>query len=146
MESKARKRGRPRKNGVKDPSFLARALKVLHAYDEARLGGMKHSAAVKESVSFVRNIDPHMPISETEVKRILAELRPSDSPVGLLSSCEVLEGPEAATRRRFFAQMIGKENSADFLSKDPERPLKRFSFGIGKRPNYPRHNGKAPTS
>lgn len=139
-----KKRGRPRKNGAKDPWSLARALMVIHAYDEARTGGIKHSAAVKEAADFVRWLCPGMPISETEVKRILAELRPAKGPAALLSSYEILEGEEAARARSRFAQMLALAGQIppDPPNQDPSRPLKRFSVSLGKRPNYPRYNAK----
>jgi tetratricopeptide (TPR) repeat protein len=41
---------------------------VTYAYDEARTEGLKHSAAIREAVSFVQRLNPEMSISETEVK------------------------------------------------------------------------------
>jgi hypothetical protein len=145
MESEKKKRGRPTKNGVRDPAHLSRALKIICSYENARTGGIKHSSAVREAIAFVRQLDPGMPVSETEVKRILAELRPSDSPVSIQSNYEILEGEEAARIRSRFAHLLalaGCEAQSFAPDEDPTRPLKRFSISISKRRNYPRHNAK----
>src|SRR5438309_2090070 len=65
-------RGRPRKNGAKPGGMLGREVIALGAYDEARRRGEKHVVAISEAVSAVRDCDSKMPISETEVRRILA--------------------------------------------------------------------------
>jgi hypothetical protein len=144
-----KKRGRPSKNGVKNGTWHMRTLMVMYAYDEARTSGLKHSAAVREAVAFVRQLHPEMSISETEVKRVLTELRPSDSPVALRSDYEILQGEEAARLRRIFAQMLaptGSKSPSGLRNQDPARPLRRFSVGYVKRPIYPRHNAKDPNS
>jgi hypothetical protein len=144
-----KKRGRPRKHGVKNPSALARALMVIYAYDEARKDGLKHSAAIREAVAFVKRLRPEMSVSETEVRRILAELRPSDGQVALRSSCEIVEGKEAARLRKLLAQIrafTGSKSATVLSSQDPERPLRKFYIGYMKRPIYPRHNAKSPHS
>ena len=64
-------RGRPKKDGVKPGWMLFRSFMVLHAYDQARARGEKHSAAIAEAVSALRSRMPGMPISETEVRRVL---------------------------------------------------------------------------
>lgn len=146
MESERKKRGRPPKYGVKDPWCLARALKVIYAYDKARTSGIKHSAAIREAVAFVRHLDPEMHISETEMRRVLAELRPSDSPVALLSSYEILEGEEAARLRSRTAQLlalVGSKSQSIAPDEDLTRPLKIFSIYVEKKRNYPRHNAKS---
>lgn len=146
METEKKKRGRPPKNGAKDPWFLARTLEIIYAYDKARTSGIKHSAAIREAVAFVRHLDPEMHVSETEVRRVLAVLRPSDGPVALLSSYEILEGEEAAEIRNRFAETHAFNRSRSQLSapdEDPTRPLKRFSIYLVKRRNYPRHNAKS---
>ena len=65
-------RGRPRKNGAKPGGMLGREVIALGAYDEARRRGEKHVVSISEAVSAVRDCDSKMPISETEVRRILA--------------------------------------------------------------------------
>jgi hypothetical protein len=145
MHGSMKKRGRPPKNGVVEPERFARALMVIHAYSEARAGRQKHSSAIREAVDFVRQLDPEMPISETEVKRVLAEFLPQDSQVTLTVDYSILEGEEAARRRSFYAQMLefaGIKSTTELADQNLRKPLKSFKFGFGKRPNYPRHNAK----
>ena len=66
------KRGRPKKHGVKQGWTLLRDSIALSGYDEARQRGEKYIVAISEAVSAVRKCDPKMPVSETEVRRILA--------------------------------------------------------------------------
>ena len=77
MKTRKRPRGRPKK----DPDELkfcrfVRAGLITCAFDEAREGGDKHSAAITHAVEYVRQHHPDMPISETEVKRTLARIDP----------------------------------------------------------------------
>src|ERR1700756_4508244 len=104
MGNQRKKRGRPLKNGLTKPEFFARSIMILRGYQEARGRGEKHSAAVREAVAFVRQLDPEMPISETEVKRVLADLQPRDNPVAMKVGCAVLNDEEAT--KRHFAQML----------------------------------------
>jgi len=140
-----KKRGRPRKHGVVGPECFYRALKVIPAFSKVRAEGQKHSVAVRETVELLHELDPEMPISETGVKRILAEFLPQHSQVALKVDCLTLEGEEAASHRRFHAQMLefaGNKITTELTDQDLRKPLKIFKFGFGKRPNYPRHNAK----
>jgi hypothetical protein len=144
-----KKRGRPPKNGVVGPERFLRALKVIHAYSKAREEGQKHSAAVKEAVEFVRQLDPKKSISETEVKRVLAEFRPRDSQVALTAEFLVLEGKDTAGRRSFLTQnpeLAGTKSATKLTYKNLRKPLKSFKFGFRRRPNYTRHNAKTSNS
>ena len=76
--------GRPRKNGLQPLWMWERVSLVLFAYDRSRSVGNKHSTAVIEAVTFVREQNPQMPISESEVKRILARLRSKDAKLTLI--------------------------------------------------------------
>ena len=78
------KRGRPRKNGEQPIWMLDRVTLVVYAYDQAREAGEKHMAAITEAVEFIRENRPWMKVSQTEVKRILANWRSKRRPVGLL--------------------------------------------------------------
>src|SRR5262249_42416703 len=97
--------GRRRKNCLKGPEHLERAFMIMDAYCKARAAGLKHSTAVAETVDVVRQLDREIPISNTEVRRVLAELRPQGSPVELRVEYSTLEGEEAAARRHFFTHM-----------------------------------------
>ena len=79
MEIVKKQRGRPRKkeNTIECWQF-GRAAMVMCAYDEARGKGDKHSVAVRDTVDLVKQRHPEMPISQTEVKRVLATWRPRD--------------------------------------------------------------------
>jgi hypothetical protein len=75
--------GRPRKNGLQPIWVLGRDTRALYAYERAREKGEKHCVAVSEAVKHVQQTAPWMPISETEVKRILSYWRPKGSTTGV---------------------------------------------------------------
>lgn len=143
----ARTRGRPAKNGVKDPRALARALAVLYAFNNARARGEKYSVAIRESVAFCRQVHPGEPISETEVKRILAEFRPKNAPTALVAEFSVVEGEEAKRiRRKLSFRGFLSEDQAESTPEGDSKPLKRFTIRLADTPKYPRHNAKDPES
>ena len=90
-------RGRPRKNGAKPGGMLGREVIALGAYDEARRRGEKHVVSISEAVSAVRDCDSKVPISETEVRRILACWRSKTTAAGTIlpEHVKILEGPAA---------------------------------------------------
>lgn len=94
-----KKMGRPRKNGMVGPTHLGRSLKVMNAFPKARRDGLKYSATTMETVDAVRPLAPGMPISETEVKRVVAEFSPRGSQIELRVESLIVEGEEAAIRR-----------------------------------------------
>jgi hypothetical protein len=118
------KRGRPRKNGVKQEWVLFRALLALEGYDRSRMAGEKYSEALKAGVAEVRQTFSGMPISQTEVKRVLAELQPKAQPLGL---------------------WVAKPESGDIMTLFGRRWKKISVFGIRPRPKYPRHNATDKT-
>jgi hypothetical protein len=76
------KRGRPKTNA--QPSWMLERLTwVVYAYQGARLAGEKHIVAIQTAVECVRNEMPEVPISATEVKRILAQWCPTGGPTAL---------------------------------------------------------------
>jgi hypothetical protein len=140
-----KKMGRPRKNGVVEPAHLARAFMIVNAYSKARGEGSKHTAAVRETVDAIKQLAPGIRISETEVKRVIAEFLPQGSQVALSVESSNLEGEEAARHRRFHADMLeqaGIKGLTNMTDSDLRKPLKRFIFGFGQKPHYPRHNAK----
>ncbi len=144
-----KKRGRPPKNGVVEPGNFLRVLEVISAHSKARNEGQKHSVAVREAVEFVRQVNPEMAISETGVKRVLAEFQPHDSQVALMSEYLILEGEEAARRRSLIMQireLAGTNSATEPTAQNLRKPLKSFRFGFGNRPNYTRHNAKTSNS
>jgi hypothetical protein len=146
MDPQMKKRGRPLKNGVTEPWRFVRALMVINAYTKARARGEKHSASIIEAVEFVRQLHPEMPISVTGAKRVLAEFLPQEGPIALRVDYSILEGEEAAKLRNFNAQrlrLVGTKCAMELTDRNTQRPLKRFRFGFGARPNYPRHNANS---
>ena len=77
------KRGRPSKNDVKEDWVLFRSLLALDGYGRSRKDGEKYSEALKAGVAEVRQKFPGMPVSPTEVKRVLAEFQPRAQALGL---------------------------------------------------------------
>jgi len=94
-------RGRPRKDGAKAAWVLYRAMVGLRGYDKARSSGEKYQEALKGAVAEVRHQFPGMPISETEIKRILAEFRSKE-----LNSHFSL--PSLRTRQLLMAENVGR--------------------------------------
>jgi hypothetical protein len=140
-------RGRPKKEGVKPGWTLFRSFLVLHAYNEARAKGDKHAAAITESVSAVRSRAPGMKISESEVKRVLAEFQSKDSDGSWIITEGVAHGPElalwldnleclAAIARRSRGKLKVSIPDGKFQS----RVLKMWTIQVGPRPHYPRSN------
>jgi hypothetical protein len=112
-----KKPGRPRKNGVKPAWVLHRTAVGLLGYDTARSSGEKYAEGLKAGVAKVREEFPDMPMSETEMKRILAEFRPKELELTLL-----------------FRE---SENTVTALGR---KCKKAWQISIGPQPEYPRHN------
>jgi hypothetical protein len=141
------KRGRPKKDGLKPGWTLFRNFLVLHAYNQARARGNKHSSAITDAVSAVRPREPGMPISETEVKRVLAEFQSKGSERSWIISPGIVQGPELDTwfdNLEWIAKKsplkLGVPHLPDYRSKP--RQLKTLSIHIGPRPRYPRSNAR----
>lgn len=123
--SQSVKRGRPRKNGRQPLWMFGRAARILYVYNEARKSGIKHSCAVRETVAALKNENPDMPISETEVKRVLAKFQPRGARIVF----RVTKGP---------AQPL-PAYVAESRRLPPGIMMKTvFTFGLGPRPEYPR--------
>jgi|HubBroStandDraft_2_1064218.scaffolds.fasta_scaffold30328_2 hypothetical protein len=110
-------RGRPRKDGAKAAWVLYRAMVGLRGYDKARSSGEKYQEALKGAVAEVRHQFPGMPISETEIKRILAEFRSKELELTFLVT-----------------------ESEDTTTLDGRKCGKAWQISIGPLPNHPRHN------
>jgi hypothetical protein len=112
-------RGRPSKHGTQPLWMVTRAMKAVYAYQHAREAGTKYSAAVREAVASVRN---QFPMSEIELKRILAKWQPKNARVVFL---------------------VVKPDDCGELVRFPDGKLRRvLSIAVGPRPKYPRHNAK----
>jgi hypothetical protein len=112
-------RGRPRKNGTQPPSALFRALLGLYGYDKARMAGEKYEEGLRAAIEEVHRVFPDMPMSATEMKRILAEFR-----------CKSLLSTLYLTKRDNLVTLDGKT------------PGMAWAIHIGPQPDYPRHNAR----
>ena len=65
--------GRPQTHGVQPGWMLFRIVQVLYCYQEQRRRGIKFRSAVQETITYIRTHFKGMPISESTVKRILAQ-------------------------------------------------------------------------
>ena len=130
-------------------THFVRAGIVMAAYDEARQNDQKHSVAVRQAVEFVKQNYPELRISETAVRRILAEWRPRNSGTILRFERSTMTADEIAKYRSV------REQAAAFQQKEglnvpmpsdiinnPSKPRIKFLVRFGERPNYPRSNRK----
>jgi len=145
------KLGRPKKNGVKPGWMLFRSFLLLHTYDQARARGEKHSAAIAEAVSALRFRVPELPISETEVKRVLAEFQSKDLAENFIITESVAQGRElhlwsdnlkwiAQTAEKFPEMLDASSFHGDEF--DPTR-MRTLTIKVGPRLRYPRHNARS---
>jgi hypothetical protein len=128
------KRGRPQKNELQPPWMLGRMLQVLYAYNEARCLGFKHSVALTEVVATVKKRWPSMRISETEVKRILAQYQPRNSRIAI----------KVVKKKDVPAKPLPPEVCSAMRLPEGYTLKHAFSFGFGPRPQYPRTNSRTP--
>jgi hypothetical protein len=144
------KPGRPNKNGVKPGWTLFRSFLALHAYGRARTRGDKHSNAISAAVLAVRSWAPGMPISETEVRRVIAEFQSKDPEECWITTVGVVQGPELDTwfdNLKWLAEIAEKfpgilnESSVPGDEFKPSRP-RILNIQIGPRPRYPRTNAR----
>jgi hypothetical protein len=145
-----RRRGSPRKiEDSLEPWQFGRLAKVTAAYDEARRKGEKHSVAVRDTVESLKRTSPKMPISETEVRRILSTYRPKGSGIILLFERSVMSETDIQ-RHRWIREQIAawREKKGITLPQlpayDVTRRREKFTIRYSERPDYPRHNRKAP--
>jgi hypothetical protein len=115
-------RGRPKKNGSKPRWMLQRSLFIMLEFHNAKTRGLKHSAAITETVAVIRSKYRNLPVSATEVKRTLAAWMPRDCKTSFL---------------------VRDSTNSDTIHRLPcgdYRPT--ISIYIGLRPIYPRINQK----
>ena len=117
--------GRPRKNGLQPMYMLERITLAIFAYGRARNAGEKHSVAISEAVKYIRKTAPTMPVSETEVKRIVAKWRSKQRGTCLFVS---EPAPEHSVLR--------------VPTRDGRFVYSRIIYiaSVGTRPTYPRAN------
>jgi hypothetical protein len=115
---------------------------ALDAFARARERGEKYIFAVEEAAKAVE--DRGFSMSETEVKRSLAELSPLGG-TSLIVTQTVVEGEEAERIRSMlehlpdYRRRRAQENPQ---STNNRRPIKAFKLQFGPRPTYPRCNAK----
>jgi hypothetical protein len=124
------KRGRPRKDGLQPAWMFYRRLFMISSYNDARARGVKHSSAVTEAVEAVKEKLPDMPISVTEVRRILAAEQPKGGEIALKVT-KVSDDSQPLPQQ--VCEMMG-------IHRGPRK--NRLVFGYGPRPSYPRSNAK----
>ena len=147
MQTGKRRPGRPRKEaGTMEYTHFVRAGIVMAAYDEARQNDQKHSVAVRQAVEFVKQNYPGLRISETGVRRTLAEWRPRNSGTILRFERSTMTADEIAKYRSVREQAAANEGlkvpvPSDIIN-NPSKPRIKFLLRFGERPNYPRSNRK----
>jgi hypothetical protein len=145
-----KKLGRPRREkGMISFWNFQRGGIAMSSYDEARKNGEKHSAAVAQTVEFIKQYYPMMRISETEVKRTLAAWRPRRSHTILRIECSTIVGEEVAKPCLIEAQLAAMAEKKEAKLPVPSdvilpKSITTYKMYFGERPNYPRHNRKLP--
>ena len=112
------KRGRP-KNEAKPWWVLHRTMLALCGYDKERRAGEKYDAGLRAGIAEVHRVYPNMPISMTEMKRILRGFRPKT----LSPTYFVVESEQPITLDGITYSRV-------------------WDMNFGPRPNYPRHNAR----
>ena len=146
MKTATRSRGRPKKEKGREEFWrFVRMGIIISAYDEARKGGQKHSAAVTQAVAYLKQHQPGMPVSETVVKRALATFRSRNSQTTLRFKRSTVGKKKLARLRSTLEQVpdIQGENGPSVPSPSIQslpKSLTAYKFGYAKRPRYSRHN------
>ena len=105
--------------------MLGRVTLAVYAYDLATGAGEKHSVAISEAVQYIRHTAPRMRISETEVKRIMADWRPKGS-----ASCLFVDKPHP---EQSIIPVLGRDG-------EPTYATNLYTASVGPRPVYARAN------
>jgi hypothetical protein len=117
-------RARPRKKRPQPIWILVRMMMAVYAYGQARDAGEKHSVAISEAVTYIRATYARMRVSETEVKRIMAQWRSKRR-----ATCLFVSQPDA------------QHNSITLPNGRKVRIL--YTASVGPHPRYPRANAAA---
>jgi hypothetical protein len=148
VRTKLRKPGRPRKKeGRIELWQFARAAMVSCAYDADRVRGAKHSVAVRQAVDYVKRYDSKMAISESGVRRILANSRPQESGTILRFEPSIRSDEDLQMNCSISGELAALQGKRGITL--PDVPNYDLSIGnlvmtirVGKRPHYHRHNRK----
>jgi hypothetical protein len=113
-----------------------RAMIALYRYNDSRSAGpkQKHRVVIREAASAVQHDLPGIPISETEVKRVLVHLQPK----GALSAYVVSKLANAP----YPAPQLPPSVCHKWGLPTNTKMVHCFTFGIGSRPDYPRINAR----
>lgn len=112
------KRGRPT---ISSCLGAKRWLYALSEYDKARASGQKYSVVLDTAVMGILAKYPHLKTCRTEIKRMLAQLRPPGKAMVLVCT-----------------EINPEENTA--VMPDGTRPNFSLRVRVGECPVYPRHN------
>ena len=127
-----KKLGRPRRiKGTISFWNFQRAGIVMSLFDEVRKKDQKRNCAIAQTVELIKQRNPELRISETEVKRILAAWRPKGSHTILHLEC-VMPNQEQLAKQ------------SDPLATVPSKTVTVYRMSFDERPNYPRFNRKSP--
>jgi hypothetical protein len=141
-----KKRGRPSKNGKKDPKFLARSMVVLAYFEEARKRGEKYETALAE---VVERMSPGKwgQISQTEVKRVLAQFQSRDAEEVFTAEVEPMTEEDIALHEEIvdFCATVMLPNFVQPPSVERMRQMKKLMLKIRPNSRYPRTNRKTKT-
>ncbi len=143
--AKKRKVGRPRKEKDRfEPWQFGRAAAIVAAYEEARKRGEKHSVAVQEAAKQVKRQKPYVNVSESEVRRILAEFRPKTGGTTVLFE-EVAPSEADLERRRWITTQIPEDSRLAISGRKGQQGKTgvTYKLRLGKRTEFPRHNRKS---
>jgi hypothetical protein len=132
LELENRGTGRPRKEKDKiEPWQFTRASLAMCAYDEARGRDEKHSVAVADAVGFVKQRHPEMKISEAEVRRVLASLRPRNA--GTILRVEQPIPTEQETEKwRWIRKRLAALNLTALRRRSHQRMVRPEALGYSK--------------
>ena len=152
-EIKVSQPGRPPQNGIKPISILFRNLRVIGFYNQARSSGLKHSSAVTETVELMESV-AKIAISETSVRRILAEYQPKGSHMAFrlmrIPDAEVQQDLARYRAMADQAEALGYPELMKKVTREIAGMLSKltagFEFGFGPRIEHPRINARSPKS
>lgn len=148
MKTAKRPRGRPKKDEGREKFWrFVRTGIIISAYDEARKGGQKHSAAVTHAVEYLKQHQPEMPVSETVVKRTLATFRSKNNQTTLQFKRSAVGKRKLARLRSMLKQAQDRQSEIGLpvpSIQNLPKSLTAYKFGYAKRPRYPRHNQRTP--
>jgi hypothetical protein len=122
---------------------------AMSLFDEERRNDQKHCGAITDVVGLIKKSYPDNRISNTGVRRILAEFRPKERHTVLLFERTALTGEELEKfhwKQKILAALRHDDKSTlpTYPKLDRTEPVTVFRIRFGERPNYPRHNRKRP--